>query len=105
MLTINEGRAYQVERLSHLLDDCQQRIRRFVLTKDVSAYQTMPEYHRHYADGVQFDNGTIVLYHPGAMGTSRVEVFPAFKDMMMASYAHEYTVHWIDEYDTNTTTL
>jgi hypothetical protein len=92
------GRLYQTERLRELLTDCTKRMRRFVLTKDCRAEPSlsMPEYHRYYADGVQFDNGTIVLYHTGGLRTSRVEVFPSYKDMMISSHAHEYEVHWLD---------
>jgi hypothetical protein len=85
------GRLYQTERLRELLTDCTKRMRRFV-----EPSLSMPEYHRYYADGVQFDNGTIVLYHTGGLHTSRVEVFPSYKDMMISSQAHEYEVHWLD---------
>jgi hypothetical protein len=96
MPIMHENRVYQTEKLQELLDDSKTCMRRFVLTKDVAAYENTPGWHRYHADGIEFYNGTIVLFHTGAMHTSGVEVYPTLKDMMISSYAHEYEVHWLD---------
>ena len=101
MPIMHENRVHQSENLQELLDDCMKCMRRFVLTKDVIAYQNAPEWHRRYADGIEFYNGTIVLFRMGAMHTSGIEVYASRKDMMITSYAHEYEIHWLDTlYDT-----